>query len=98
MPRLTKYIGKTAHGAEGTSEFTLTGKYCRGEFESTAIVEKLAKYENIADNPKDVVSRKEVQELVDRAEQEFQGFGDKCTIHLVTNFIRNNISGYSSSF
>ena len=32
---------------EGVSEKKLTGKWCRGKFEATAIVEKLAKYENL---------------------------------------------------
>jgi len=34
------------HGAEGISVDRLTGSYCRGEFECTAIVERLAEYEN----------------------------------------------------
>lgn len=34
------------HGAEGVSKNKLTGKYCRGVFEATACVEKLAEYEN----------------------------------------------------
>ena len=37
---------KYPHGAEGVSEDKLTGKYCRGVFEATACVEKLAEYEN----------------------------------------------------
>ena len=36
---------KYPHGAEGISEDKLTGKYCRGVFEATACVEKLAEYE-----------------------------------------------------
>ena len=34
------------HGAEGVSKDKLTGRYCRGTFEATACVEKLAEYEN----------------------------------------------------
>lgn len=37
---------KYPHGAEGISEDKLTGRYCRGVFEATACVEKLAEYEN----------------------------------------------------
>lgn len=37
---------KYPHGAEGVSEDKLTGRYCRGVFEATACVEKLAEYEN----------------------------------------------------
>ena len=36
---------KHPHGAEGVSKDKLTGKYCRGVFEATACVEKLAEYE-----------------------------------------------------
>lgn len=34
------------HGAEGVSEDKLTGNYCRGIFECTACIERLAQYEN----------------------------------------------------
>lgn len=37
---------KYPHGAEGTSKDKLTGGYCRGIFEATACIEKLADYEN----------------------------------------------------
>lgn len=47
MKRLTKYICDHAHGAEGTKENNLTGSYCRGEFEATAIVDRLAAIEDI---------------------------------------------------
>lgn len=47
MKRLTKYICDHAHGTEGTKENNLTGSYCRGEFEATAIVERLAAIEDI---------------------------------------------------
>lgn len=47
MERLTKRIDGYAHGAEGVSKDKLTGSYCRGEFEDTACVEKLAQYEDL---------------------------------------------------
>lgn len=46
MERLTKRISGYAHGAEGVSFDKLTGDYCRGEFEATACIEKLAEYED----------------------------------------------------
>lgn len=47
MKRLTKEICGRAHGEEGVSEDKLTGAYCRGEFEATAIVERLFAIEEI---------------------------------------------------
>lgn len=47
MERLTKYISGYAHGAEGVSDDKLTGAYCRGAFEATACVERLAYYEDL---------------------------------------------------
>ena len=47
MERLTTYIYGYAHGAEGIREDGLTGNYCRGEFEATAIVDRLAAIEDI---------------------------------------------------
>lgn len=47
MERLTRMIAGYPHGAEGITKDTLTGMYCRGEFEATACVEKLAEYENL---------------------------------------------------
>jgi hypothetical protein len=47
VERLTKRINGYAHGAEGVTEEELTGNYCRGEFEATACVEKLAEYEDL---------------------------------------------------
>lgn len=47
MKRLTKEICGRPHGAEGKSEEKLTGSYCRGEFEATAIVERLFAIEEI---------------------------------------------------
>lgn len=52
MNRLTKRIRGYVHGAEGTSKETLTGNYCRGCFESTACVEKLAEYEDLEEQGK----------------------------------------------
>ncbi len=49
MERLTKRIDGYAHGAEGVSKDKLTGAYCRGEFEATACVDKLAEYEDLED-------------------------------------------------
>lgn len=47
MKRLTRYISGYAHGAEGVTEQTLTGHYCRGVYEATAVTERLAKYEDM---------------------------------------------------
>lgn len=47
MERLTKYIDGYAHGAEGINAQNLTGAYCRGSFEATACVERLAEYEDL---------------------------------------------------
>jgi len=52
MNRLTKRISGHAHGAEGRSKETLTGNYCRGCFEATACVEKLAEYEDLEEQGK----------------------------------------------
>lgn len=52
MERLTKRIRGYAHGAEGVSVDRLTGNYCRGEFESTACVDKLAEYEDLEEQGK----------------------------------------------
>lgn len=47
MERLTAMIYGYAHGAEGVSKDKLTGRYCRGEFESTACIDRLGEYENL---------------------------------------------------
>ena len=47
MERLTKYICGRAHGAEGVCFEHLTGAYCRGVFEATALVERIAAIEDI---------------------------------------------------
>lgn len=52
MNRLTKRIDGYAHGAEGRNKDKLTGDYCRGEFEATACVEKLAEYEDLEEQGK----------------------------------------------
>lgn len=39
------------HGAEGKSANKLTGRWCRGVFEATACIERLAKYENTGLEP-----------------------------------------------
>ena len=54
MERLTTYICGYAHGAEGVREDSLTGNYCRGEFEATAIVDRLAAYEDTGLEPKEI--------------------------------------------
>lgn len=46
---------KYPHGAEGVSKDKLTGKYCRGVFEATACVEKLAEYETAEEEGRFVV-------------------------------------------
>lgn len=46
---------KYPHGAEGVSENKLTGRYCRGVFEATACVEKLAEYETAEEEGRLVV-------------------------------------------
>lgn len=58
MKRLTKEICGRAHGAEGVSEDKLTGAYCRGEFEATAIVERLFAYENTGFEPHEIEEQK----------------------------------------
>lgn len=52
MDRLTQRIRGYAHGAEGRSKDKLTGDYCRGCFEATACVEKLAEYEDLEEQGK----------------------------------------------
>lgn len=47
MERLTTHICGHAHGAEGLRDDNLTGNYCRGEFEATAIVDRLSAIEDI---------------------------------------------------
>lgn len=54
MKRLTKYICCHAHGAEGVNKDNLTGNYCRGEFEATAVVDRLAAYEDTGMDPDEI--------------------------------------------
>ena len=60
MERLTTYIYGYAHGAEGVREDSLTGNYCRGEFEATAIVDRLAAIEDILGDEYDLDHLKEL--------------------------------------
>ena len=60
MERVTEHKRLTTkekhpHGAEGVSKDKLTGKYCRGVFEATACVEKLAEYETAEEEGRLVV-------------------------------------------
>lgn len=66
MERLTKYICERAHGAEGVSENKLTGSYCRGQFEATALVERLS---NIEDILGDTYNIDRLRELVEADKQ-----------------------------
>lgn len=62
MERLTKYICERAHGAEGVSENKLTGSYCRGQFEATALVERLSNIEDILGDTYDLDRLRELVE------------------------------------
>lgn len=62
MERLTKYICDRAHGAEGVSAEKLTGAYCRGKFEATALVERLAAIEDILGDEYDLDRLRELVE------------------------------------
>lgn len=62
MKRLTTYICDRAHGAEGVSEERLTGAYCRGQFEATALVERLAAIEDILGDEYDLDRLRELVE------------------------------------
>lgn len=55
---------KYPHGAEGVSKDKLTGKYCRGVFEATACVEKLAGYETAEDEGRLVVLPCKVGDII----------------------------------
>lgn len=50
MNRLTKKIDGVAHGAEGRSADSLTGRWYREDFECEALIEKLAEYEDAEEN------------------------------------------------
>ena len=62
VKRLTKYICDRAHGAQGVSESKLTGAYCRGQFEATAVVERLAVIEDILGDTYDLDRLRELVE------------------------------------
>ena len=62
VKRLTKYICDRAHGAQGVSESKLTGAYCRGQFEATAVVERLAAIEDILGDTYDLDRLRELVE------------------------------------
>ena len=56
MERLTKYIDGFAHGKSGrTVEKAIASKhYCRGEFEATGCVDRLALYEDTGLEPEEI--------------------------------------------
>ena len=62
MERLTRYFSDWAHGAEGVSDKGLTGAYCRGKFEATAIVDRLAAIEDILGDTYDLDRLRELVE------------------------------------
>lgn len=62
MERLTRYFSDWAHGAEGVSDKGLTGAYCRGKFEATAIVDRLAAIEGILGDTYDLDHLRELVE------------------------------------
>lgn len=62
VERLTRYICDRAHGAQGVSESKLTGAYCRGQFEATAVVERLAAIEDVLGDTYDLDRLRELVE------------------------------------
>ena len=84
---------KYPHGAEGVSKDKLTGKYCRGVFEATACVEKLAEYETAEDEGRLVVLPCKVGSTVYRIlyTLAFGEIGDKAEKHY---FIRETSFEY----
>lgn len=54
MERLTMRVNGFAHGAEGRSVDKLTGEYCRGNFEATACIDRLAAYEDAEEKVREV--------------------------------------------
>ncbi len=56
MKRLTEYVGKYAHGRPGKTyaEAITSTDICRGEFEATACVERLAAYEDTGLTPEEI--------------------------------------------
>ena len=71
MERLTKYIFGYAHGAEGANKDNLTGNYCRGKFEATAIVDRLAAYEDTGLEPEQASFAKNIIEDAFSGKPEF---------------------------
>ena len=65
---------KYPHGAEGVSKDKLTGKYCRGVFEATACVEKLAEYETAEEEGRLVVLPCKVGDVVHVLRQSWNGW------------------------
>lgn len=61
MERLTTLISGYFHGKEGKSvdEAKKATNYCRGKFEATGIVERLAEYEDIGLTPDEIESKLE---------------------------------------
>lgn len=56
MNRLTKYICGAAHGKCGRTveEASKSKKYCRGKFEATGCVDRLAAYEDTGLEPEEI--------------------------------------------
>lgn len=54
MNRLTKKICNHYHGAEGRNINNLTGNYCRGKYEATAVTERLGHYEDLEEKLENV--------------------------------------------
>jgi len=56
MDRLTKYICGAAHGKSGRTieEASKSKDYCRGKFEATGCIDKLAKYESTGLEPDEI--------------------------------------------
>lgn len=68
---------KYPHGAEGVSKDKLTGKYCRGVFEATACVEKLAEYETAGEEGRLVVLPCKVGDIVYKIMCQRDNFDDR---------------------
>lgn len=89
--RLTKLIAGRPHGAEGRSEEHLTGYYCRGKFEATALVERLYQYEEIGLEPEDIA--KVLGNILDEIEnlQDVSGW-ELNTVQGVLEIIRKHMN------
>lgn len=73
MERLTTRA-KYPHGAEGVSVRQLTGNYCRGVYEATAVTERLAEYEDTGLTPEQI---REIDRLYAELCQEIQRYRTK---------------------